>query len=239
MIPSLSPSPRARIHLVAALLLALVLSLPACGGQGLTVPVAFPPTIESVTPNSGLTSGGTPITVTGTNFTSLTIVTIGGIPCLNVVVGSPTSLTCQTPPGSQGAKDVTVSTTTGNDTLAGGFTYNSSPLTLAPGPQPVVDVFTTDPAGAAVLALADVLNLQSDGQTRCGDEPLSALAAIAAGAPATDMAEAAGVYFGLETEAGVLFWYADALSLSLGGFPDGWCLDLRLREAVTIDALAR
>lgn len=224
---------------ISLLGLGLALLLPGCGGQGFTVPVAFPPTIASVVPSNGLTSGGTSITVTGTNFTSLTIVTIGGLPCLNVVVGSTTSLTCQTPPGSPGAQGVTVSTTTGSDTLAGGFTYIATPLTRAPGPDPTVDVFATDEAGAAVLALLDVLNLRSDDLTVSGDEPLSALAAVAAGAPPSDMAEAAGRFFGLAPEAGVLFWYADALSLALGGFPDGWCMDLRLQEAARIHVRTR
>ena len=224
------------------LLLGLALSLSACGGaDGLTVPIAFPPTITGISPNQGITTGGTPLTVTGTNFTSLTIVTIGGIPCLSPVIGSTTSLTCTSPPGSAGAKDVIVTTTTGSDTLSGGFTYVAPPLTLAPGAggAPVVDVFVSDAAGAALHLLLDVLNAESDGPVLCGDEPLSALATIAAGAPISDMAEAAGHFFGLEPDSGVLFWYADAVSLGLGGSPDGWCMDPRLRNAATIDVLAR
>jgi len=226
------------------LLLGLALPLSACGGaDGLTVPIAFPPTITGISPDHGIATGGTPLTVTGTNFTALTIVTIGGIPCLNPAVGSSTSLTCTSPPGSVGAKDVIVTTATGSDTLSSGFTYIAPPLTLAPGvgSAPVVDVFVSDAAGAPLHLLLDVLNAESDGPVLCGDEPLSALATIAAGAgaPISDMAEAAGHFFGLEPDSGVLFWYADAVSLGLGGFPDGWCMDPRLRGAATIDVLAR
>lgn len=57
------------------------------------------PTISSVSPNSGSKAGGTPVTLTGTNFIVGTAprVLIGGASASNVVVVSATSITCTTP----------------------------------------------------------------------------------------------------------------------------------------------
>lgn len=63
-----------------------------------------------VVPDSGATSGGTRIAIngSGTTWGAGTKVTIGGAPCADVVVSSPTKLECITPVGSPGAKDVVV-----------------------------------------------------------------------------------------------------------------------------------
>lgn len=82
-------------------------------------------------PATGATSGGTRITVTGsgTSFEAgNTLVSIAGIACKNVVVVSTTKLECLTPPGSPGAKDVTIKTP-GTDVVQArdAFTYSDSP----------------------------------------------------------------------------------------------------------------
>ncbi|MEA2328342.1 MAG: hypothetical protein QOE68_3301 [Thermoanaerobaculia bacterium] len=69
------------------------------------------PTISSVAPNTGLTSGGTPVTITGTNFQSGATVTFGALPATDVSVVSDTSITARTPLGpasQQLAVDVVV-----------------------------------------------------------------------------------------------------------------------------------
>ncbi len=82
------------------------------------------PTITSISPSSGNTAGGTSITITGTNFAAGATVSVGGAPCASVVVVSATSITCTTPAGSAGAKDVVVTNSdTGAATSTGGFTY--------------------------------------------------------------------------------------------------------------------
>lgn len=93
-----------------------------------------PPTIATVTPNSGLTPGGQLITVTGTNFRAGTTVTIGGTAATSVTPATDgLSLTTVTPSSStNGVKDVVVTTSDGQTaTLTGGFTYNYAPPTLA------------------------------------------------------------------------------------------------------------
>lgn len=69
-------------------------------------------TITGINPNSGPMSGGTAVTISGTNFTHTTsanpTVTIGGNAATNVVLVSTTTITCNTPAGTAGAKDVVV-----------------------------------------------------------------------------------------------------------------------------------
>jgi formylglycine-generating enzyme required for sulfatase activity len=79
--------------------------------------------ITSIVPNSGPYAGGTPIVITGQHLAGTTSVTIGGVPCTNVVSVSATQVTAVTPAGSVGAMDVVVNCPKGAVTVAGGFTY--------------------------------------------------------------------------------------------------------------------
>ena len=88
------------------------------------------PTISGISPATGTTAGGTPITVTGTGFASGATVTIGGNPATIVSFISATSLTAITPAGSAGAQAVMITNTdTGTVTAPGAFTYLASVLT--------------------------------------------------------------------------------------------------------------
>ncbi len=73
------------------------------------------PTLTSILPNVGGTVGGTAVTLTGTNFTGATGVTIGGAACTSVVVVSATSITCVTPAGSTGDASVVVTNADGSN----------------------------------------------------------------------------------------------------------------------------
>jgi hypothetical protein len=82
------------------------------------------PTATSINPTSGITSGGTPVTVAGTGFVAGATVTIGGVVCTSPNVVSATSLTCTTGAGSAGAVNVVVSNSDSqSSTLTSGFTY--------------------------------------------------------------------------------------------------------------------
>ncbi len=81
------------------------------------------PTVSSVSPTSGSTLGGTAITITGTNLTGASSVTVGGVAATSVVVVSSTSITAVTPAGTAGAKTVAVTTAGGTANLTNGFTY--------------------------------------------------------------------------------------------------------------------
>ena len=80
------------------------------------------PTITSLSTTTGSVLGATSTTITGTNFTLATSVTVGGSAAI-FTVNSDTSLSVVTPSGTNGAADVVVTTTGGAVTKSGGFTY--------------------------------------------------------------------------------------------------------------------
>jgi formylglycine-generating enzyme required for sulfatase activity len=97
------------------------------------------PSISSVTPNVGPTAGGTAITITGTNLTGTSSVTIGGVAATSVSVVSATTVTAVTPAGTAGAKTVSVTTPGGTANLTNGFTYTTVWYTvLEQNPDPAV-----------------------------------------------------------------------------------------------------
>jgi hypothetical protein len=83
-----------------------------------------PPTVTAISPTAGASSGGTPVTITGTEFKEATAVQFGGVSATSFTIHSPTSITAVSPPGS-GAVDVTVSNLGGTSTAttADQFTY--------------------------------------------------------------------------------------------------------------------
>ncbi|MEW6749805.1 MAG: IPT/TIG domain-containing protein [Candidatus Latescibacterota bacterium] len=101
-------------------------------------PPAPAPTVASIAPNSGSLSGGTAVTIVGSNFDSLAAVTIGGVAATGVTVVSADTLAAVVPQGAAaGAVDVVVRNSDGQTaTLAGGFTYLAviEPTLAAVGP---------------------------------------------------------------------------------------------------------
>jgi hypothetical protein len=67
-----------------------------------------PATVTSITPNSGPSTGGTLIIVTGTGFTAGSTVTVGGVPATEVTLVSATQITARTPARPAGAAEVQV-----------------------------------------------------------------------------------------------------------------------------------
>jgi hypothetical protein len=95
-----------------------------------------PPTITSVSPNSGTTAGGTAVTIAGTNFAAGATVTFGSAAASNVIVVSGTQITATTPAGSAGAVMVTVSNPGGQSGgLASAFTYIAPPTVTSVSPS--------------------------------------------------------------------------------------------------------
>ncbi|WP_330228880.1 IPT/TIG domain-containing protein [Nocardia sp. NBC_00508] len=83
----------------------------AIGGTSNAVLYTFvpAPTLASINPDSGPEAGGTPVTLTGTNFTGATAVHFGVIPATSFTVVSDTELGAVAPAGS-GTVAVTVTT---------------------------------------------------------------------------------------------------------------------------------
>jgi hypothetical protein len=107
----------------------LVAALIATSGQAF----ALPPTVTSISPNSGSTSGQSSIlcpgiistTITGTNFTTATSVTIGGTPATGLSVIDDKHIRVCAPVGVPGVADVTVTNPDGTGVGANLYTYFS------------------------------------------------------------------------------------------------------------------
>lgn len=94
------------------------------------------PKVTSITPNLGPASGGTSVTITGSDFRSsmdgygsnTVSVSIGGVPATNVTVVDYYTITCTTASASPGKADVKVENPDGeNAVLKDGFTFISTP----------------------------------------------------------------------------------------------------------------
>jgi CxxC motif-containing protein (DUF1111 family) len=100
-------------------------------------PTPPPPAITGISPMSGLTNGGTVVTLTGSNFLAGATVNFGSNPGTGVILTGSTNLTATTPAGTPGAVNVVVANTNGlPGTVFGGFTYELPPLppaVLVPG----------------------------------------------------------------------------------------------------------
>ena len=84
------------------------------------------PVITSILPNTGPTSGGTAITITGNYFSGPATVSLGGVPATNVQVVSATSITALTPAVPAGSVDVVVTVSGRTLTVTSGFTFSGS-----------------------------------------------------------------------------------------------------------------
>jgi formylglycine-generating enzyme required for sulfatase activity len=118
-------------------------------------PQAQPPALTSIAPASGATSGGTQITLTGTNLSRATSVTVGGVAATSVQLVSPTIVTAITPAGTAGVYDISVATPYGTATLSNAFTYfepavPSWATLIEAAPNP--DVVWDDDLRGAILA---------------------------------------------------------------------------------------
>lgn len=92
----------------------------ATNGFTYTVP---DPTITMINPSMGVVTGGTSVTITGTELTGVTSVTFGGTAGTNMMVVSDTEITVDTPAGNAGMVDVVITDGTSPDTATNGFEY--------------------------------------------------------------------------------------------------------------------
>ncbi len=107
------------------------------------------PQVTAITPQMGGTAGGTPVTITGSGFTSSTTsVTIGGTSCGSFVFTSATQVRCTTGVHSAATVDVVVTVGSETATLTNGFLYLVTPDLTSITPN----VGTTD--GGTVVFLA-------------------------------------------------------------------------------------
>ena len=90
------------------------------------------PTVTGVSPSSGSTTGGTPVTITGAALTGASSVQFGNTAATAVTVNGDTSITATSPAGQAGPVDVTVTTAGGTSAANPNdkFTYTSPPPTV-------------------------------------------------------------------------------------------------------------
>jgi hypothetical protein len=99
------------------------------------------PAVTKVSPTKGPPSGGTSVTITGTDLTGATAVKFGSRSATSFTVNSPTSITAVSPPWTAGnaIAEVTVTTSNGTSrlTVEDSFIYEPKITTLAPRTGPV------------------------------------------------------------------------------------------------------
>lgn len=89
------------------------------------------PTVTSITPDSGPTTGGTSVTISGSGFSGTDTVSFGSTAATSFTVDSATSITATSPAGS-GTVDITVTTGGGSSatSAADQFTYTQQVPTV-------------------------------------------------------------------------------------------------------------
>jgi hypothetical protein len=106
------------------------------------------PTVSSVAPLTGLSGGGTPITIVGSGFISGATVLIDGVPATNIVVVNSTIITAITPAHADGLVNVSVTVPWpggGTTTLPNGFGYQSTQTRVPPLPTGIAKPSTGEP----------------------------------------------------------------------------------------------
>ncbi|MZE75666.1 Ig-like domain repeat protein [Streptomyces xinghaiensis] len=88
------------------------------------------PAVTGFTPATGSPGGGTPVSITGTEFVNVQSVTIAGVEAASFTVDSPTNITATTAAAAAGTSGpVAVTTPDGTGASAASFTYVSEPTT--------------------------------------------------------------------------------------------------------------
>jgi IPT/TIG domain len=85
------------------------------------------PTVSSISPTSGPTTGGTSVTITGANFVSGATVAFGGTAATGVTVVSSTTITATTPPMAAGTVPVKVTNPDGSSATLSSANLLSNP----------------------------------------------------------------------------------------------------------------
>jgi IPT/TIG domain/Putative Ig domain/Glycosyl hydrolase catalytic core len=99
------------------------------------------PSVSGISPNSGLISGGTAVTISGSNFLPGSVVQFGSVPASSVQVVSSNSIRCVTPSEPAGAVSVTVSDSDSQaTTVQSAFTFSAPPLQIATASLPAGSV---------------------------------------------------------------------------------------------------
>jgi len=117
------------------------------------------PTVSRLTPPSGSITGGTPVTITGTNLLGATAVNFGTTAATGVNVVSATSITATSPAHAAGIVDVTVTTPSGTSAIS---TVDKFTYVAAATNGSVIEQSATIFIGESGLNVANALNAAQD-----------------------------------------------------------------------------
>lgn len=139
------------------------------------------PTVSSITPNSGTSTGGTNVTVIGTGFLAGATLTLGGTPATNVNISGSTSITATTAAHAGGAVDVVV---TNADKQSGifpsGYTY-TSPVSgiglVVPSGDPSSATITAGQTASYTLSIQGV-GMSGTASLSCSGAPKGATCTV-------------------------------------------------------------
>ncbi len=111
------------------------------GGAGTPAPAAL--TVTSITPNLGLSSGGTSVVVQGSGFDGTTTVAIGGVPCTSATILA-NQISCTSGGNAPATYDVVVTKGVEIATLSSAFSYSAPPA------MSIADVSLAEASGGSV-----------------------------------------------------------------------------------------
>ena len=147
------------------------------------------PTITSVSPDAGSTSGGTSVDITGTGFTQDADVHFGSIEATGVTVIDSTSLTAFAPTSQAGTVDITVTTPGGTSALSSAdqYTFADVPtvVSISPSAGPV--------AGGTVVTVTGSNFVAGDTSVQFGATSAGVIVASDTSLTAVSPAASAGV----------------------------------------------
>ncbi len=111
-------------------------------------PSNLPPSVTGLSPNNGYVSGGTQVTISGTNFSGATSVDFGGTSATSFSVISPSEIEATNPGESVGSVDVTVTTPQGTSPTSGQDLFTYKPAPLSPSELCILCLLSSTSSGA-------------------------------------------------------------------------------------------
>jgi plastocyanin len=120
--------------------------------------------VTSIAPNSGGTSGGTVVTISGTGFAAGASVSFGGTAASAVTVNGASTITATAPARGAGSVDLVVSNPDGQSgRLTNGFSYVGSAPPPPPPPAAVAPTLTGVSPGSATTAGGTAVTITGTG----------------------------------------------------------------------------
>lgn len=154
------------------------------------------PTVTNISPISGLPSGGTSVTITGTDLAGAATVDFGATSAASFAAVSPTTITAVSPEESVGTVDVTVTTPGGTSAVstADQFTYTPTPVPNATtgaatsvGSTTATLNGTVNPSGSSTTYYFEYGTTDSYGSTTSSEGAGSATSTVAETASLTGL----------------------------------------------------